>query len=101
MLSSSLITPCPDIFDVLNPLPVIRFPNKLVSNMPNNILRNPPFCSFASFLVVSLTHFINKPDSSSHVTIFLISFISSLEIIHVVTREAKSKGRVTDSKILL
>ena len=27
--------------------------------MPNNIQKNPPFCSFASFLIVSLTAFIN------------------------------------------
>ena len=31
------------------PLPVSIFPNKLAPNVPNNILRNPPFCSFASF----------------------------------------------------
>ena len=31
-------------------LPVIRFPNKLAPNVPNNMLRNPPFCSFVSFI---------------------------------------------------
>ena len=31
-----------------------------------------------------LTQFINKPDSLSHLTIFIISFISSLEIINVL-----------------
>ena len=67
------------------PLPVDRFPNKLVPNVHNNILRNPPFCSFASFLIISLTPFINKADSLSYyLTIFMISFISSLEIINVV-----------------
>ena len=35
-------------------LSVHRFPNKLAVNVPNNILGNPPFCSFASFLIVSL-----------------------------------------------
>ena len=38
----------------------------------------------ASFLIVSLTHFVNKPDSSRDLIIFIISFISSLEIINVV-----------------
>ena len=37
-------------------------PNKLAPNVPNSILRNPPFCSFASFLIVSL--FNNIPKSS-------------------------------------
>ena len=46
------------------------------------MLRNPPFCSFASFLILSLTHFINKPDS--YLTIFIISFIWLLEIINFV-----------------
>ena len=49
------------------PLPVSKFPNKLdklVPKVPNNITRNSPFCSFASFLIVWLTSFINKPDSS-------------------------------------
>ena len=53
--------------------------------MSNNILRNPPFCYFVLFLVISLTPFINKSDSSSDLTIFMISLISSFEIISVVT----------------
>ena len=48
----------------ITPLPANRFPNKLTPNVPNNILKNCHFSSFASFLIVSLTHFINKPDSS-------------------------------------
>ena len=47
--------------------------------------KNPPLCSFASFLTVSLTPFINKPDSSSDLTVFIISFISLFEIINVIT----------------
>ena len=66
------------------PLCVKRFPNKLVAKVPNNIPRNPPFCSFASLIIVLLRPFINKPDSSSDSTIFIISFISSLKIINVV-----------------
>ena len=52
--------------------------------MSNQIPRNSPFCSFASFLIVLITPFINKPDSSSHLTIFIISFIFSLEITNAV-----------------
>ena len=45
-------------------------------------MRNPPFCSFALFLTFLLTHFINKP--GSYLTISIISFICSLEIINFV-----------------
>ena len=48
--------------------------------MPNNIPGNPPFRSFASFLIVSLTTINNKPDYLRD----LISFISSFEITNVV-----------------
>ena len=70
------------------PWPVNRFPK----------LRNPPFCSFDSFLIVLLTPFSNKQDYSSDLTIFIISFISSFEIINVV-RFATYKGRVSDPVI--
>ena len=69
------------------PLPVNRLPNKLAPKVPNNIPRNPSFHSFALFLIVSLTHFINNPDSSSDLTIFIISFISSFEINNALTPE--------------
>ena len=39
---------------------------------------------FASFLIVLLTPFINEPESSRVLTIFIVSFISSLDIINVV-----------------
>ena len=39
------------------PLPVNSFPNKPAPKVPNKIARNPPFCSFASFLSVSVTSF--------------------------------------------
>ena len=64
------------------PLPVNRFPNKLAPYVPNNEQRK--FCFFASFLIVSLTPFIYKPDSSRDLTIFMISFIYLFEIINVV-----------------
>ena len=31
------------------PLPANIFPNKLAPNVPNNLLKHPSFCSFASF----------------------------------------------------
>ena len=70
----ALIGPRPWIVPIA-PLPVNKFPNKLAPNIPNIILRNPPFYSFTSFLIVLVTPFIDKPDSSSDLTIFIISFI--------------------------
>ena len=77
------------IFDFLTPLPVNRFPKKLAPNVPHNILRNPPSCSFASSLIVSTTHFINKLDSSKDLTTFMISFVSLFEIIDVAVPDPK------------
>ena len=74
MLSAAFITP----------LPGNRIPNKLGPNGPYSILRNCPSCSFASFLIVSLTLFIDKPNFSNYLTILMISFISSFVIINVV-----------------
>ena len=34
---------------LITPLPANIFSNRLPPNVPNNILRNPPFCSLASF----------------------------------------------------
>ena len=59
-VKETLVVPSPAL---IVPLPVKRFPNKLAPNVPINILRIPPFCSSVSFLIVSLTPFINKPDS--------------------------------------
>ena len=82
------------------PVPANRFPNKLAPKVPKNIPGNPPFYSFTSFLIVSLMSFINKSDSLSDLTIFIISFISSLEIIKVV-HFAESEVRVPDPNIFL
>ena len=79
--SLAVISPSRALFVSLS---VNKFSNKLALNVPNNVLRNLPFCTFASFLIVSLTYFVNKPDSSSDLTIFMISFISSFEIINAV-----------------
>ena len=60
--SPVLNTTCRSIL-VFTFLPVNRFLNKLVSKVPNNMLRSQPLCSITSFLIVSLTSFIKKPDS--------------------------------------
>ena len=60
----------------------------MMINMPDNI-PNPPFSSFTSFLLVSLTLFANKPDSSRDLIILMISFSFSLEIIKVVAPDPK------------
>ena len=49
--------------------------------------RNLHFCSFASFLIVSLTPFVNKPDYFRDLTIFIISSITSFELIKVVIQD--------------
>ena len=45
------------------PLSANMFSNKVADNVPSNILKNPHFCSFASFLIVSPRLLINKLDS--------------------------------------
>ena len=64
-------------------VPVNRFPNELPPNIPNNILRNPSFCSFTLFLIVLLTPFMNKPDSPRDLISFVISLVCLIEIINV------------------
>ena len=71
-------------------LPPKIFPNSFAANAPNKIAKKPYFCSFASFSIVSLTPFINKPGSLRDLTIFKISFISSFEIISVVMPDPKN-----------
>ena len=66
------------------PVPANIFPTKLAPNVPYNILRNPPFCSFALFSFVSLTPYNNKPESSRDLTILIMSSISSFDIINAV-----------------
>ena len=74
---------------VITPLPANRFPNKLAPSVSNNMLRNSSLCYFALFLVASLPLFINKADSLKDLTILMISFISSLEIMNVVIPDQK------------
>ena len=88
--SPALIVPSPAF---ITPRPANAFPNILAVNVPNNVYRSLSFYSFYSFLIASLIPFINNPDSLSNLTIFIISSISSFEIINAVVREAMSKGR--------
>ena len=69
---------------LITPLSDNAFTNILAANVPNNIGRNLPFCSFVSFLIAPLIPFINNPDFSSHLTTFIISSISSFAIINAV-----------------
>ena len=66
-------------FGRLTPLPItpIPFSYKIAPDVLDNLLRN------------LLTPFINKIDSSRDLIIFMISFISSLEVIYVVIPDPK------------
>ena len=46
------------------PFPVKNFSNKLAPKVPNNILKNPPFCYFVSFFIALVTPFSNILESS-------------------------------------
>ena len=48
--SPALIIPSPALIIPLPP--VNKFPNKPAPSVPNNMLKNPPFCSFTSFSIV-------------------------------------------------
>ena len=86
MFSAVLIMPS---LALIVPLAFNTFPYKLAPKVPNSISIKPPFCYFASILIVLLTTYINKPDFSRGLTIFIISFISSFEIIIVVIPNPK------------
>ena len=63
-----------------------RFPNKLAPNVPDNMLRIPSFYYFTSFLIVSLTAFVNKLRESQFLRdliILMITSISSFKFIYV------------------
>ena len=76
----ALVVPSPAL---ITPLLVNALPKTRAANVPN-IGRNPPFCSFVSFLIVSLIPFNNNLDYTSDLTTFIISTISSFEIINAV-----------------
>ena len=77
--SPNLITISP----ALTPFPVNALPNEPAAIVLNSIGRNTPFCYFVSFLIASLIPFTSNPGSSSDLTIFIISSLSSFEIINV------------------
>ena len=72
---------------LITPLPASICPYELPPKLPNIILKNPSFCSFASFFIASLTPFINKLDSLRYLNIFMISFKSIFENTNVVVPE--------------
>ena len=80
--------PCPVLYircPVLNnPFPVNKLPNKDASKVPNNILKNPPFCSFVLFLIVFAVLFNKISCSSNAVIILFKSFKSLFDIINVL-----------------
>ena len=84
------IVPSTDLFTAFHSISVFalllvnRFPDKLAPNVPINLLRNPPFCYFLSFWIVSLPSFFSKTEFSEDLTIFIKSSISYFEIAHVV-----------------
>ena len=57
------------------------FLNKPALNVPNKILRTPPF--FTSFWTISVTPFNSKPELSRDLTILIMFFISLFDIISV------------------
>ena len=56
----ALTMPLPFLFPLpalAIPFPVYKFPNKLAPKILNNILKNPPLCSFVSLLIDLVTPF--------------------------------------------
>ena len=56
--SPALTVPFPDKFFVN------RSPSKLAPNVPSNILKTPPFYSLVSFLIIFVTPFNKRFESS-------------------------------------
>ena len=77
-LSGDFLDPYPTLAvpspALITPLSANIFPKRLAPNVPNSIPRNPPFCSFASFLIVSLTPSNNNPEFSLYFNYFLNVF---------------------------
>ena len=94
MSSPAVSTLRPGIFDSLTPLPTNIFPKRIAPKVPNSIPRKPSLCLF---LIVSLTHFINKLDYALDLTIFMTSSIFSFEIINVGMRGPKVFFRIAAS----
>ena len=84
--SPALITPAQPL---VTHLPSNIVPNNLAPGVISYMGRNPPFCALALFLFVLLKSFSNKTDSSSNLTNFTLSSISSFEIIIAVMSNPK------------
>ena len=67
--------------------PANMLPKKLTPKVPNNILKNPPYCCFVSYLMVLVIPFNKSLESSRDRSIFIISFIFLFEIMKVVVPE--------------
>ena len=65
-------------------LPANISPNQLKPNASDSILWNSSYFSFTAFLIVLLTPVISEPDSSTDLTIFIISFTYPFKIINIV-----------------
>ena len=78
---TALIVPSPAL---ITPFPNNAFLNIPGVNVPNNIWKNPPFCSLISFLIILLIPFVSNPDYSSDLTISTIFSNSSFEVINAV-----------------
>ena len=65
--------------------PIVFLPVSYFRSYP----KHPPFYSFTSFSSVSVITFINKPNSSRYLMIFMISFKSLFEKINVVVPDPK------------
>ena len=79
-LLPTLAVPSPVLITLL---PANVFPNRLAPNVPNNILRNPPLCSLASILIVSLIPSNSIPESSRDLTIFKMSPFHYLKLLRL------------------
>ena len=77
-------------------MPVYIFLNKIAPKIPNNIPKNPPFCSFVSFFIILVIPFHKILESSRALVIFKISFISSLEIMKNVVPIADTAAVIPD-----
>ena len=64
------------------------FPSKLAFRIPNNISKNPLFCSFVSFSIVLVIPFHEMLESSKIWAVFVMPIVSSFEIIEDFVRES-------------
>ena len=69
--------------DNITDLHANRFLHKRASNVCNSTLRTLPFSSFDLRSVVSIVAFTIQLESSGDLTSYIISFVSSFEIINV------------------